>query len=653
MKHGLAVVAALMMSAAASAQQPPVLGIEEIYRLDLLPRFKQSVKVASVSSYDRTGGNDDGFSGKYSFLRKEGDGLVIADLKGPGVIYRIWTPTPTDHPIEFYFDGETTPRIKHRFRDIFDGEHSPFVAPLSGFGAGGFYTYLPLAYRASCKVIIRAPQVQFYQINYATYPEGTPIRSYSAETFAAEAPQRERAQTFVRQAGHDISQYGAPGASLKTIRVSRKLETGKPVTLFESKRGGRILGIRLSPASAFEDKERGTLLRMVWDGQKEPAVNVPAGDFFGYSWGETAMRSILAGTAGDTCYAYFPMPYSKSARIELVPEGTASTTVHAEIITADSPRRPDEGYFHALWRRENPTTRGKPFTFVETQGRGHIVGAALQAQGSLPGITPFFEGDDQATIDGELTIHGTGSEDFFNGGWYDVPGRWETRISFPFSGALDYKRPMGRSGGYRIFLGDAMAFKKSILLTIEHAPERNEYDGDYAGMTYLYLDRPGGNSTIPALAQRRVADPPRLVFNPGWYMPIHAFSIQNATLTKKNERINNQEVRSLSMRATDSDIFGLHSISLLADVPATGRYRVSVEVMQGPDQGILQLFHQERAAGPAFDMYADSRKRSASTPMGALDMTQGTNQVFFKLVGKNQKAAGMAVDLITIILERE
>ncbi|MGV3724741.1 MAG: hypothetical protein ACO1SX_27910, partial [Actinomycetota bacterium] len=89
----------------AQAQNPTV-GIEELSRLDLLPRFRDSVKVACVSSYDRTGGNDDGFSGRHSFLRKEGDALVIADLKGPGCVYRIWTPTPTDDPVEFYFDGE-------------------------------------------------------------------------------------------------------------------------------------------------------------------------------------------------------------------------------------------------------------------------------------------------------------------------------------------------------------------------------------------------------------------------------------------------------------------------------------------------------------------------------------------------------------------
>ena len=43
-----------------SAQQNP--GIDELHRLDLLPRLKNPVTVASVSSYDRTGGNDDGFS---------------------------------------------------------------------------------------------------------------------------------------------------------------------------------------------------------------------------------------------------------------------------------------------------------------------------------------------------------------------------------------------------------------------------------------------------------------------------------------------------------------------------------------------------------------------------------------------------------------
>ncbi len=138
------------------AQTKVVSGIEQFSRLDLLPTFKQSVRIGSASSYDRTGGNDDGFAGTYSFVRKEAGGLVIADLKGPGMVTRIWTPTPSDDIVEFYFDGETAPRISEKFFDLFSGKRFPFLALLSGIGADGFYTYVPLEYKKSLKIIVKA-----------------------------------------------------------------------------------------------------------------------------------------------------------------------------------------------------------------------------------------------------------------------------------------------------------------------------------------------------------------------------------------------------------------------------------------------------------------------------------------------------------------
>src|SRR5215207_2857080 len=111
--------AAVVTRAQTRAARPaPPPGVEELYRVDALPAFKRSVRIGSVSSYDRTGGNDDGFSGKYSFVARVPGGLVLADLKGPGVVYRIWTPTPNDRPLEFYFDGEASPRIAVPFVDL-------------------------------------------------------------------------------------------------------------------------------------------------------------------------------------------------------------------------------------------------------------------------------------------------------------------------------------------------------------------------------------------------------------------------------------------------------------------------------------------------------------------------------------------------------
>ena len=117
--------------------------LETLYRPDLLPDFRSNCIVEQISSYDRTGGNDDGFNGTYSYLRKEGDKLVIAEMKGPGIINRIWTPTPTNDTLEFYFDGQKKAQLKICFRDLFSNKRYPFINPVCGEGVGGYYCYLP------------------------------------------------------------------------------------------------------------------------------------------------------------------------------------------------------------------------------------------------------------------------------------------------------------------------------------------------------------------------------------------------------------------------------------------------------------------------------------------------------------------------------
>jgi len=632
------------------------LGMEELYRLDLLPRLRQSIYVGSVSSYDRSGGNDDGFSGRYSYVAKEDDGLVIADLQGPGIIYRIWTPTPSDDTMEFYFDGEDRPRIRVKFRELFTGNQAPFVSPLVGYGAGGFYSYVPLAYRKSCKVKVLGKRVQFYQINHARYPDDAPVQTWTPSPSAEYRRHEQRAAKLFSSAGSDISRHVVAEGVACTIHEARvSLPAGGTATLFESKVGGRIAGLRITPASALAGKARDLLLRIHWDGEEKPAVLCPVGDFFGYAWGRPAMTSLLVGTAADVSYCYFPMPYDRSAKIELVsqrPDGPA-VEVQAEVVFASVPRTSDEGKFYAAWRRENPTTKGKPFTFVEADGRGHIVGCIQQAQGMESGGTLFFEGDDQTTIDGELTIQGTGSEDFFNGGWYDVPDRWEKRLSFPLSGCLGYQKHLGRTGGYRLMIGDAYAFRSSIRQTIEHGGEGNSILTDYVGVTYVYLDAPPSwDQKTPPVEQRHVVDFKRIIFTPSWNVPIYAFTLRGVTLTKKDEQLAGDRTGYLSMRAEGPDWMGAPFICLTCDVPASGKYAVSIEAVQGPGQAQIQLFRDEAPAGKAVDMYAPQRQRSKLTPLGVLDLDEGPVNLMLKLVGKNEKSKGLGFDLIAIQFDR-
>ena len=633
-------------------------GVEELSRLDALPAFKGSIKVGSVSSYDRTGGNDDGFSGQYSFVRKEPGGLVIADLKGPGVIYRIWTPTPTDDVVEFYFDGEEKPRIRVRFRDLFSGKEFPFLTPVVGVGAGGFYSYLPLGYRESCKVLLKAERLMFYQINYATYPAGTGIESYKTRLSVEFTEHLNRARKLFALSGMDISGYTVEGGErfLETRRFSQTLAPGKAVTIFEMNRGGRVAGLRLGPASAFAGKARDVLIKFYWDGAATPAISCPVGDFFGYSWGQPAVKSLLLGTVDDENYIYLPMPFDKSARIELVSEGSGgqAVEVRGEVKSANIGRRSNEGKLYAVWRRENPATEGRPFTFVDAKGKGHAVGFILQAQGAEPGAIPeFFEGDDETTIDGELAIHGTGSEDFFNGGWYDVPGRWEDRVSLPLSGSLDFKRHLGRTGGYRFLLADAYAFTESLVQTIEHGPVGNRFPADYTAVTFLYSDtNPAARNPLPRLEERRVADPKRVVFTPGWTTPIHAFSWSNAVLLKTDDKIGDEQLRHLSLRAEGGEVFGPHYISFICEMPAAGSYRVSIEAIKGPTQGVVQIFKNEVGLGEPADLYAAERVKSGVIQLAELEMKEGDNRVMFKLVGKNEKSKGVGLDLYRIIFEK-
>jgi len=655
----LLLVALSSASMVAQDAQPGFpLDLNLFLQLDHLACLRDSLQVASVSSYDRTGGNDDGFSGAYSFVRKEGDDLVLADLMGPGVIYRIATPTPTDDLLEFYFDGEAEPRIRIPFRKLFEGSTAPFLTPLVGAGSGGNWCYLPIPYAKSCKVVLRAPKLQFYQINYATYAQDAQFPNFTPKSPPYTGSVIEKACGVLRQTGSDLSRAVAPpDAKLATEKTLGRLAPGQATTLYESNRPGRIVGLRLSPASSFAGPERAEILRITWDGESKPAVLCPVADFFGFSWGQPAARALLFGVVDDSCYAYFPMPYDKSARIELVSEGDHGPPIDftAEVVHADIPRQANEGQFYAIWRRDDPTTAGNPFTFVNVEGRGHLVGVALQAEGDEKGGTPFFEGDDRAFIDGKLTIHGTGSEDFFNGGWYDVPGQWESRASYPLCGCLDYSRPLSRSGGYRLMLGDAYAFRRSLAVDIEHGPTGNNVPGDYAGVSYLYLEAPPKDSwSLPAIADRRVRATDRIVFKPGWYQPGFTFSVQDATVAKRVEQIDGTEVRYLSMRAkTGSDIYhSPHHLAFYCDAPEAGRYRVSLVAMLGPEQGIAQLFGSLGAAGPPVNLHATSQRLSEPLVFGELDLPAGVSRLFFRITAPDKVASQYGMDVETIELRR-
>jgi hypothetical protein len=127
----------------------------------------------------------------------------------------------------------------------------------------------------------------------------------------------------------------------------------------------------------------------------------------------------------------------------------------------------------------------------------HYIGTILQAQGLRPGMTYFFEGDDSTVIDGSLRLHGTGSEDYFNGGWYALMDRWDGPMSLPLHGALDYSLPFCRTGGYRFYLNDKLSFEKSLHHSMEHGPVGNKIHSGYTSIGFYYAATPPSSILMP------------------------------------------------------------------------------------------------------------------------------------------------------------
>ncbi len=489
--------------------------LHNLYQVDNLALIDSGSFSAQVSSYDTTGGNDDGFSGKYSFIsRNEDSTLVLFDMKGPGVINRFWTPTPTDDTLDFYIDS-SRPGFSLKYMDLFSGKVYPFIAPLCGNQIGGFYSYVPILFNESCKIVIRAKKTQFHQIQYKLFKPGEKVKSFD---FNLNMEERESLKTVAdlwNKKSKNIQDFHK--TRYPNLQKDIELSVGKSIPIFELNSGGRIRGIEIEPISALEGN-RDLDLKITWDNEKIPAIYCPVADFFGLAFGKASMQSLLLGSEGKKCYSYFTMPFDQSAKIELLlrQRGTTSTKVklHTTVYYESTKRTKSEGKFYTQWGSPIMSEIGKPHQIANHQGAGNYIGTILYAQGLQPGMSYFFEGDDSTAIDGEMRLHGTGSEDYFNGGWYAMMDRWDGKMSLPTHGALDYSLPFCRTGGYRFYLNDKLSFSKSIYQSIEHGPSGNLFPVKYTSLGLFYSTTPLKNFMLPNNQLTEIYEPDTMYIYP-------------------------------------------------------------------------------------------------------------------------------------------
>lgn len=317
------------------------------------------------------------------------------------------------------------------------------------------------------------------------------------------------------------------------------IQPGETRVLADLQGPGVISHIWITAASTDMYYLRRVLLRMYWDGEENPSVEVPLGDFFGLGHSRVYTYSCAAFSCSTNNSGYLggdinrsaamncwlPMPFAKSAHIELVNESPVGTYIPMFYYYIDWQKHPslpaDTLYFHAQWRRENPAkvipddseeyrmmreeernlTDRYNYLILHAVGRGHYIGMNMSVDNFSGGW--WGEGDDMIFIDREEggadwggywppDLHGTGSEDYLCQAW----GMQKTHAQYsgqPWCEAdtddISTHWKYGKVCVYRYHMVDPIPFTKNLRVSIEHG-HANNMENDISTVAYWYQDEP-------------------------------------------------------------------------------------------------------------------------------------------------------------------
>lgn len=609
--------------------QKPITVVDELqhfYNIDKLPFYRSATYSAQVSSYDTTGGNNDGFDGLYSFIKRNPDSsLVIFDVKGAGVINRIWTPTPTSDTLDFYIDDAKQPALSINYMDLFSGKVFPFVPPLCGNQLGGYYCYYPILFQKHCVIVTRGKKMMFHQVGYRLYEKGSKVQPFTTNTGnEVKDAFSSISNLWNNNEAHTAKAIASGKAGTKTAETSVSIKPGETKQIFTLNTGGRITGIEINPATNFASLYKNIIMRVFWDDETAAAIDCPIADFFGFAFSKPSMQGLLIGAENNSCYSFLPMPFDKKARIEFtylddkdssLPAMNISAKIYYTLQQRDAGK---EGKFYA-YRNSQATKSGEPHVFLNIKGKGHYVGSVLQAQGLNTGMTVFFEGDDSTVIDGTLRFHGTGSEDYFNGGWYALLNRWDSRMSLPLHGSLDYSLAFARTGGYRFYITDKMSFEKSIYQSIEHGGEHNAVPGLYTSVSYFYCDRNPQLTASYTSENTKVYMPDTINIYPQFSSVVLGEDIHIKTAWE-----NNDIGQSFNITASNNSMLKVN----LDNIPA-GNYKLYVSYVEQPGGCDFSMWQRQTQLSKPISS-ASSKQMIKDVFAGNIKITELNNAATFR-----------------------
>ena len=340
--------------------------VSKIYDLQALAELpEKGEKGALFSSYDRKSKYDhksDSYVNWFAnadwagVVRQEGENVVLAEIDGPGVIWRIWSASLGEGKVKIYLDGKLVVDIL--WKDYFSRKTAPFNRKgLVYKTAGGWNNYTPISFQKSCKIVAKATIEQsekfkmdpgiwgkFFHFNYTVFPKNTKVQTFKMNLSPDENKALDKANKILTT---NLGENPVVYKNTKMKSVSWDIPAGKSKSLnITGKQAITALKIKIPENKNYDDLLRKLTLSINWDNEKSPSVWSPIGDFFGTAPGINEYKSLVMG-----------MVDSSSLR----PEASKGVRCQVSGKTEDSGKMSGvKGQDRGISKHKNQKTKDKP-----------------------------------------------------------------------------------------------------------------------------------------------------------------------------------------------------------------------------------------------------------------------------------------------------
>ncbi|MCX5758368.1 MAG: DUF2961 domain-containing protein, partial [Candidatus Hydrogenedentes bacterium] len=504
----------------------------------------------------------------------------------------------------------------------------------------GWNCFVPIPYRKSCKIVADRKWGNYFHFTYTTFPKGTAVPVFTRKLAPRENAALDAADKILSNLGQPLA-----AGKAKTETKDVIVQAGSTAVVAGLEGPAAITGLRAKvdrlPATPDDRIPlRQLVLKISWDGEEEPSVWAPLGDFFGTAPGANPYLSYPSGLTKDGWwYSYWYMPYARKAHIELQNDSEGERKVTFEITRAPL-MKPVEKLmrFHAKWHADAlapaEPERAIDWTLLKTEGVGRYCGVMLHVWNPRGGW--WGEGDEKFFVDGEKfpSTFGTGSEDYFGYAWSN-PDLFQRA----FHDQTISENNAGHICVNRWQIADSVPFQKSFEGSIEkYYPQ--DRPTRYDCTVYWYL-KPGGTDPFKpvAMADRAVWPVPEIKHVAG---AIEAEKM--ASIKKTGGKTRTQEMTDGSGSwSGDAQLWWTDAkpgdkLQLPLNVTSKGRYIMVAQFTKAPDYGIVQVYVDGNKAGDPIDLYNPVVAVTGPVTLGTFDLDTHEQTVAFEITGANPKA---------------